>query len=201
MSSLLHAPAQRPVPDAPVWHAAPPPLQLRRVHHKTRAATAGIDGVDLVLGPAELIALQGPPGAGKTTLLRIAAGLQRPDAGRVLVAGEDLNAVGPGRRERLRRHHLALVPSRPDCRSLLGPLQRLEAEIARALALGPTILLIDEPVGGFDPETGPAVLERLARLRDDEGLTSVVATADGALAARAPRRIRLREGRVVAGDV
>ncbi|WP_320671588.1 ATP-binding cassette domain-containing protein [Patulibacter defluvii] len=200
MRTLLPAPTPRAVPDAPVWQAAPPPLQLRRVRHRTRGAAAGLDAVDLTFGPAELVALHGPAGAGKTTLLRIAAGLQRPGGGQVLVAGEDLDGLGPGRRERLRRHHLALVPAQPACRSLLGPLQRLEAELARALALRPAVLLVDEPAGGFDDETGPALLERLARLRDDEGLTAVVATTDGALAARAPRRIRLRAGRVLPGD-
>jgi sulfate transport system ATP-binding protein len=50
---------------------------------------AAIDGVSLDFPTGELIALLGPSGCGKTTLLRIIAGLERPDAGRVLFDGED----------------------------------------------------------------------------------------------------------------
>jgi sulfate transport system ATP-binding protein len=48
-----------------------------------------LDGVDLAVGKGELVGLLGPSGSGKTTLLRIVAGLERADAGRVLLEGED----------------------------------------------------------------------------------------------------------------
>ncbi|MFJ3502486.1 MULTISPECIES: ABC transporter ATP-binding protein [unclassified Streptomyces] len=47
-------------------------------------------GVDLTVRPGELTALIGLNGCGKSTLLRLAAGLLRPDCGRVLLGGEDL---------------------------------------------------------------------------------------------------------------
>lgn len=52
----------------------------------------------LPVDPGELIALVGGNGAGKSTLLRVAAGLVTPDAGRVLVGGEDVSALHPEER-------------------------------------------------------------------------------------------------------
>src|SRR5438876_6916852 len=46
-------------------------------------------GIDLSIADGEFIALLGPSGSGKTTLLRIIAGLEYPDKGRLVIAGED----------------------------------------------------------------------------------------------------------------
>jgi sulfate transport system ATP-binding protein len=51
-----------------------------------------LDGVDLQVSSGALLALLGPSGCGKTTLLRLIAGLERPDSGQVLFAGEDATA-------------------------------------------------------------------------------------------------------------
>lgn len=52
-----------------------------------------LDGVDLEIAKGEFFALLGPSGCGKTTTLRIIAGLLRPDAGRVIIAGRDMTNV------------------------------------------------------------------------------------------------------------
>ena len=46
-----------------------------------------VRGVSLTLAKGEILSLLGPSGCGKTTLLRLIAGLERPDAGRVVFDG------------------------------------------------------------------------------------------------------------------
>jgi branched-chain amino acid transport system ATP-binding protein len=64
-------------------------------------------GVELDVGPSEIVALMGSNGAGKTTTLRAITGQLRPTAGRVLLDGDDITAIPP---ETLARRGVALVP-------------------------------------------------------------------------------------------
>ena len=59
---------------------------------------AAVDELTLHIFEREFFALLGPSGCGKTTLLRLLAGFETPDAGRVLLAGQDLAGVPPYRR-------------------------------------------------------------------------------------------------------
>jgi sodium transport system ATP-binding protein len=59
---------------------------LAKVYQETRA----VDGIDLCVGPGEIIGLLGPNGAGKTTTLRMLAGILRPTAGAISVCGHDV---------------------------------------------------------------------------------------------------------------
>src|SRR6266550_8658400 len=69
-------------------HAAPA-LAIRGLH-KSYGDTVALDGVDLTVEAGSILGLLGPNGAGKTSLVSIVAGLRRPDAGTVHVAGIDV---------------------------------------------------------------------------------------------------------------
>ncbi len=66
---------------------------------KTFGSTVALADLDLEVQPGELISLLGPSGCGKTTALRIAAGFERPDIGVVRIAGADVTALSPDRRD------------------------------------------------------------------------------------------------------
>ncbi len=70
--------------------------------------------------------------------------------------------------------------------------------IARALVVEPSVILADEPTGNLDSRNGADVVEQLAGLAAQHGATVIVATHDADLASRAPRRLAMRDGRLVA---
>jgi putative ABC transport system ATP-binding protein len=69
--------------------------------------------------------------------------------------------------------------------------------IARALATEPRVILADEPTGNLDSATGADVIDLLGGLAAKHGATVIVATHDAELAARAPKRLAMRDGRIL----
>src|SRR4051794_19990164 len=67
---------------------------LRKSYGEVRA----LDGIDLDVSAGEFFTLLGPSGSGKTTTLRLIAGFERPDEGRVELAGEDVTGLPPDER-------------------------------------------------------------------------------------------------------
>jgi putative ABC transport system ATP-binding protein len=78
-----------------------------------------------------------------------------------------------------------------------GELQRVA--IGRALVNEPAVLLADEPTGNLDSKAGREVLELLARLNAERGVTILLATHSQEAAAFAHRRVHLRDGSISAG--
>src|SRR5438067_10269187 len=72
-------------------------LEIQNVTRRFGDFTA-VDGVSIGIEAGEFFTLLGPSGCGKTTLLRTIAGFETPDAGRILLNGEDLSGHAPERR-------------------------------------------------------------------------------------------------------
>ncbi|MCL4792682.1 MAG: ABC transporter ATP-binding protein [Gammaproteobacteria bacterium] len=68
-----------------------------------------LDRLDLSVAAGELVAIVGESGSGKSTLLNLIAGLDQPDAGRIMIAGQDLATLDDDARTRLRRAQLGFV--------------------------------------------------------------------------------------------
>ena len=75
--------------------------------------------------------------------------------------------------------------------------ERQRVAIARALVHEPLAVLADEPTGNLDSTNGAAIFDLMLAIRRDLGTTFVLATHDPALMARSPRRIELRDGRIL----
>jgi sulfate transport system ATP-binding protein len=183
---------------------------------KAFGSFAALTDVSVDIPSGRLTALLGPSGGGKSTLLRIIAGLERPDAGRVLVDGDDVTDV-PVRRRGVGfvfQHYAAFthlsvrenvafglkVARRPkkeirervdellDLVQLSGLAHRYPSELsggqrqrmalARALAVRPSILLLDEPFGALDAKVRQELRAWLRRLHDEVGATTVLVTHD-----------------------
>lgn len=71
-----------------------------------RTVLASAEGT---IAPGEVVVLLGPSGSGKSTLVTLAAGMDAPDSGTVLVAGQDLAALSEHDRTVLRRRRIGLV--------------------------------------------------------------------------------------------
>lgn len=96
------------------------------------------DGLDLSVPAGETVAILGPSGSGKSTLLKMIAGLEAPDAGRIVFAGRDITDEAPERRHfALMFQDFALFPHLDVVDNVAFGLveQRLPRAVARQRAL------------------------------------------------------------------
>ena len=180
-------------------------IVLEGVSKRFDTGVQALGQVDFSLRPGEFVSIVGPSGCGKSTLLRIIAKLVDPSTGRCvrspsLRAGFVFQeaALLPWRNvERNAQLLMELEGERPDaCRAravealaLVGlqgfekafPHQlsggmRMRLSLARALALRPGLLLLDEPLAAVDELTRDVLQEELSALWKDAGFTAVLVT-------------------------
>jgi putative ABC transport system ATP-binding protein len=105
MSSLaIPTPQLAPTSEAVVTARA-----VVRRYGEGDSAVDALRGVSLDIQPGRMTAVMGPSGSGKSTLMHILAGLDRPSAGEVSIAGVDIGAVSDAGLTRLRRDHIGFV--------------------------------------------------------------------------------------------
>ncbi len=82
---------------------------LVRIYKVADLEVVALQGLDLVVGSGEMIAIVGASGSGKSTLLNILGGLDVPSAGRAVVAGHDLGKLGRRERTAYRRRTVGMI--------------------------------------------------------------------------------------------
>ena len=191
-------------------------------------AVPALDHVSLDVHRGEFVCLLGASGCGKSTLLNLVAGLDAPTTGAVDVDGRTslmfqeaalfawLTAQGnvelalklqraPRVKRRARVQELLQVVhlegfERKLPHELSGGM-RQRVQLARALAQGADILLMDEPFGALDAMTRDLLHDEIERLWREQGLTILFVTHNVREAVRLGDRVVLlssRPGRVVA---
>ena len=123
--------------------------------------------VDHVFARAEIVGVMGPNGAGKTTLFEMIAGSNAPSSGRVMVAGQDIQRVRYGQRDRLAIHYHQSYQVRRFSRT--KPSLLLEP----ARSGYPLVHLFDEPQ--FNTQDGYIgfMLDFFRKLRSEQRLVFV----------------------------
>jgi putative ABC transport system ATP-binding protein len=114
---------------------------VRKTFEAENAPVRALRGVNLTVEAGDFAALMGPSGCGKSTLLNLVAGLDRPSAGSVAVAGTDLASFGEAGLARFRRDRIGfvfqffhLLPNLTVLENVLIPAQLKGRESAEAPA-------------------------------------------------------------------
>jgi len=194
-----------------------------------------LSNVSIEVPAATIVGLVGPNGAGKSTLFGVLSGLQRPNTGQVVLAGEDVTRASPQSRAKRGlartfqqpelfmgltvREHLVLAHRVRHARSrlwkdmfLAGSLRRPDkeeearvdglldlllltpfahqladslplgtsrlVEVGRALAVGPTVILLDEPLAGLDAHEAERLAGALKRTVEEEKVALLLVEHD-----------------------
>jgi len=82
---------------------------VSKIYRRDGRKVSALEGITLSISEGEFVALMGPSGSGKTTLLNLIAGIDRPDSGKVSVAGTDLGSLSESRLAGWRARHVGFV--------------------------------------------------------------------------------------------
>jgi putative ABC transport system ATP-binding protein len=96
----------------PVFPTPQPMVLVENIYKSYRRGPQEIPvltGIDLTIEEGDFVALMGPSGSGKTTLLNLIAGIDRPDSGRLIVAGTDISRLGEVELARWRANRVGFV--------------------------------------------------------------------------------------------
>jgi putative ABC transport system ATP-binding protein len=103
-----------------------------KVYMRGRERVEVLKGLDLEVRTGAFEALMGPSGSGKSTLLNLIGGLDRPTAGRVVVGGADLGAMGEGERAHWRSANIGFVFQTYNLLPVLTALENVELPLLLA---------------------------------------------------------------------
>src|SRR5215475_10618605 len=190
-----------------------PIIDLRQIV-KTFATPSGpftaLRNINLQVRAGERIAVVGKSGSGKSTLINLIAGIDRPSAGEVSVAGAAVHALNQEQLARWRGQKVGVVfqffqllPTLTVAENVMLPMDFCDTWLARerrdrALANDPPIIVADEPTGNLDSHTSEAVLRLFSELAA-EGKTILLVTHERDVTSYVTRTITLADGAIVAG--
>ena len=175
--------------------------------------------IDFQMEQGEYVAIMGPSGSGKTTLMNIVGCLDQATSGQLFLDGQDISKCTENEMSDLRLKKIGfvfqnfqLLSRQTALENVELPLTRVGLEdrvnfqpnqlsggqkqrvaIARALVNRPKILLADEPTGALDSTSGEQVMELFQSL-NDEGVSVLMITHDSEIAAKAQRKVIIRDG-------
>jgi len=99
---------------------------LTRQFRKGEETITPLDEADLDFGQREFLSLMGPSGSGKSTLLNLVAGIDRPTAGTITVAGTEISRLSRSRLADWRAAHLGYVFQTPNLIPVLSAYENVE---------------------------------------------------------------------------
>ncbi len=135
---------------------------------KSFGSTKAVQNLELQVSDGEFLVLLGPSGAGKTTLLRLMAGLETPDAGRVLIGGQDVTEAHPAARDvAFVFQQYSLYPHYTVFENLAfplrSPLRRIpEAEVKKRVLEVAELLRIDSKLSNKATKLSGGEMQRVA---------------------------------------
>ena len=184
-------------PPPPCPPGVEPLVAVRGIVNRFGAQTVH-DGLDMQVFPGEIFGIVGGSGSGKSVLLNTILGLRAPQAGEVRLEGRDITKLPAAELRAVKRRygvtfqHGALFTASTVAENVKLPIAESlglpeaavaggmvkRAALARALALDPPLLFLDEPTAGLDPIAASAFDELLLYLQRSLRLTVVMITHD-----------------------